>query len=122
MEPVISIRSVDYYFGTGPLRRQILFDVHADIFPGEIVIITGPSGSGKTTLLTLAGALRSVEEGSLRVLDNELRGAGNQELVRIRRNIGFIFQAHNLLEALTARQNVQMALGVDRNVSDDEAR
>ena len=122
MEPVICIRNVDHYYGAGTLRHQILFDVCADIFAGEIVIITGPSGSGKTTLLTLVGALRSVDEGSLKVLDYELRGAGNQEMVRIRGNIGFIFQAHNLLEALTARQNVQMALGVDSSLSDEEAR
>src|SRR5215831_18103319 len=109
MEPVISIRNVNHYYGAGPLRRQILFDVSADIFPGEIVIINGPSGSGKTTLLTLAGALRSVEEGSLRILDSELSNASNQDLVRTRSNIGFIFQAHNLLDALTARQNVQMS-------------
>src|ERR1700674_316672 len=109
-DPVISMRFVNHFYGAGALRRQILFDVDADIFPGEIVIITGPSGSGKTTLLTLAGALRSVEEASLRVLDEQRRGAGSEELVRIRRNICFIFQAHNLLEALTARQNVQMAL------------
>src|ERR1700756_92372 len=120
MEPLIAIREVDHFFGAGQLRKQVLHRVSAEIQRGEIVIITGPSGSGKTTLLTLAGALRSVEEGSLRVLDSELRGAGNQELVRIRSNIGFIFQAHNLLEALTARQNVQMALGVDRSISNDE--
>src|SRR5215467_4848213 len=122
MDPVISIRNVNHYYGSGSLRRQILFDVCADIFPGEIVIITGPSGSGKTTLLTLVGALRSLEEGSLAVLNHELKGAAAREMVRIRENIGFIFQAHNLLEALTARQNVQMALGVDGNISDDEAR
>ncbi len=122
MEPVISIRNVNHYYDSGSLRRQVLFDVSADILPGEIVIVTGPSGSGKTTLLTLAGALRSVEDGSLLVLSHELRGAGNSDLVRIRENIGFIFQAHNLLEALTARQNVQMALGVDGDISDDEAR
>jgi putative ABC transport system ATP-binding protein len=122
MEPVISIRNVNHYYGVGPLRRQILFDVSADILPGEIVIIAGPSGSGKTTLLTLAGALRSVEEGSMQVLGHELRGASKQELVRIRENIGFIFQDHNLLEALTARQNVQMALGVDPAIRDEEAR
>jgi putative ABC transport system ATP-binding protein len=122
MEAVISIRNVNHYYGVGPLRRQVLFDVSADILPGEIVIVTGPSGSGKTTLLTLAGALRSVEDGSLQVLNHELRGAHAHELVRIRENIGFIFQAHNLLDALTARQNVQMALGVDARIADDEAR
>jgi len=122
MEPVISIRNVNHYYGAGTLRRQILFDVSADIFPGEIVIINGPSGSGKTTLLTLAGALRSVEEGSLRILDSELSNASNQDLVRTRSNIGFIFQAHNLLDALTARQNVQMSLGIESGLSAADAR
>ena len=122
MEPVISARNVNHYFGSGALRRQILFDISADIQPGEIVIITGPSGSGKTTLLTLAGALRSVDEGSLRVLTHELNGASNDARVRIRANIGFIFQAHNLLNALTARQNVQMSLGLDAALSESEAR
>ena len=122
MEPVISIQHVNHYFGSGTLRRQILFDISADILPGEIVIITGPSGSGKTTLLTLTGALRSVEEGGLRILNHELNGASNNELVRIRANIGFIFQAHNLLDALTARQNVQMSLGMELGLSEAEAR
>jgi putative ABC transport system ATP-binding protein len=121
MEPVISIRDVNHYYGNGALRRQILFDISADILPGEIVIMNGPSGSGKTTLLTLAGALRSVEEGSLRILGHELRGAGNEDLVRTRANIGFIFQAHNLLEALTAQQNVQMSLGLEADLSKSEA-
>lgn len=122
MEPVIAIRNVNHYYGAGALRRQILFDVSADIVPGEIVIMSGPSGSGKTTLLTLAGALRTVEEGSMRVLGQELNGAQNEDLVRTRANIGFIFQAHNLLEALSARQNVQMSLGVGHGLSAREAR
>jgi len=122
MDPVISIQNVNHYYGSGGLRRQILFDVSADILPGEIVIINGPSGSGKTTLLTLAGALRSVEEGSLRILNRELKGASNETLVGIRANIGFIFQAHNLLDALTACQNVQMSLGLEQGLSKEEAR
>jgi len=122
VEPVISVRNVNHYYGSGALRRQILFDISAEILPGEIVIITGPSGSGKTTLLTLAGALRSVEEGSLRILNNELNGASNEDLVKIRGNIGFIFQAHNLLDALTARQNVQMSLGTNGDMPEAESR
>ncbi len=105
------MRNVNHFYGAGSLRRQVLFDVTCDIWPGEIVIITGPSGSGKTTMLTLAGALRSVQEGSMRILGEELRGASAGTRVRIRENIGFIFQLHNLLECLTARQNVQLALG-----------
>ncbi len=110
--PVISMRNVNHFYGAGMLRRQVLFDVSCDIWPGEIVIVTGPSGSGKTTVLTLAGALRSVQQGSMRILGEELCGASPGTLVRIRENIGFIFQLHNLLECLTARQNVEMSLGV----------
>jgi len=121
MEPLIAIREVDHFYGSVQLRKQILHGVSANIERGEIVIITGPSGSGKTTLLTLVGALRSVQEGSLRVLGRELRGATPEMRAAIRQDIGFIFQRHNLLDALTARQNVQMSLGLDSTVSRDEA-
>lgn len=112
MEPVIKVSRINHYYGTGQLRKQILFDISTEIQAGEIVIVTGPSGSGKTTLLTLIGALRSVQEGSLRVLDRELNRANNKLLENVRKNIGFIFQAHNLLTSLTASQNVQMALAL----------
>src|SRR3989454_5940889 len=101
MDPLIKIRNVNHYYGTGALRKQILFDVSADIFPGEIVINTGPSGSGKTTLLTLVGALRTVQEGHLEILKRELSNAPPRVLAEVRKHIGFIFQAHNLLDALT---------------------
>ncbi len=71
--------------------------------------MTGPSGSGKTTLLTLIGALRAVQSGSLKIDGRELRGINPEEQVNIRRNVGFIFQAHNLFESLTAFQNVKLA-------------
>lgn len=122
MEPLIRARGVNHYYGSGPLRKQILFDITADIMPGEIVINTGPSGSGKTTFLTLAGALRSVQEGSLLTLNQELNNASPQTLANVRKNIGFIFQAHNLLVSLTVCQNVEMALGLDASISRKEAR
>ncbi len=108
--PHIIIDSLNHYFGEGDLRRQILFDVKTKIHAGEIILLTGPSGSGKTTLLTLIGALRTTQAGSLRVLGRELMGANEQILTEVRKRIGYIFQSHNLLEALTAQQNVQMAL------------
>ncbi|WP_218080744.1 DevA family ABC transporter ATP-binding protein [Anthocerotibacter panamensis] len=107
--PVIQVEKLNHYFGQGGLCRQVLFDVTLEIQPGETVIMTGPSGSGKTTLLTLIGGLRSVQQGRLRVLGREMGAAAERELVLIRRNIGYIFQGHNLLEFLTAAQNVQMA-------------
>jgi putative ABC transport system ATP-binding protein len=107
------MRNVSHFYGSGSLRKQVLFDISCGILPGEIVIITGPSGSGKTTVLTLAGALRTVQEGSVRVLGQELNGASYDAMVRVRENIGFIFQAHNLLDSLSATQNVEIALGAD---------
>jgi putative ABC transport system ATP-binding protein len=106
----IVIDSLNHHFGEGDLRRQILFDINTEIHPGEVILLTGPSGSGKTTLLTLVGALRTTQSGSLRVLGRELMGANENTLTEVRKRIGYIFQSHNLLEALTAQQNVQMAL------------
>lgn len=109
-QPVISVTNLNHYFGENNLRKQVLFNVNLEIAPGEIVIMTGPSGSGKTTLLTLMGGLRSTQEGSLKILDQEIVGASKQKLLKIRRNIGYIFQAHNLMTFLTAKQNVRMSL------------
>ena len=108
----IRIEHLNHFYGKGNLRKQILFDVAVEIPQGEIVIVTGPSGSGKTTLLTLVGALRSAQEGSIEVLGQQLRGAKSSVLEKVRQSIGFIFQQHNLLGALTAVQNVELGLRV----------
>ena len=108
--PPIVIDNLNYHFGEGELRRQILFNISTEIQAGEIILLTGPSGSGKTTLLTLMGALRSAQSGNLRVLGYELTGANEHTLTLVRRRVGYIFQSHNLLEALTTHQNVKMAL------------
>jgi len=119
--PVIAIKTLNHYYGKGALEKQILFDINLEIYAGEIVIMTGPSGSGKTTLLSLIGGLRSVQEGSLKFLEQELCGASQKKLVQARRKIGYIFQAHNLLEFLTARQNVQMSVELKEDVSQPAA-
>jgi putative ABC transport system ATP-binding protein len=105
----------------GDLQKQILFDINMEVATGEIVLLTGPSGSGKTTLLTLIGALRKVRDGELDVLNHQLHNASMDELVEVRREIGFIFQQHNLLPFLTARQNVQLMFHLHPEVSPDEA-
>lgn len=110
MTSIISIDNLNHTYGKGTLQKPVLNAITLTIEPGEIVLLTGPSGSGKTTLLTLMGALRSVQEGSLRIFGQELRGAGKGKLIQIRSQIGFIFQAHNLLKSLTAWENVSMAL------------
>jgi putative ABC transport system ATP-binding protein len=114
----VALKGVSYAYGEGELRRRVLNDVDITVGAGEIVLLTGPSGSGKTTLLTLIGALRAMQEGSAKVLGEELMGASEATRVRLRRRIGFIFQHHNLLGFLTARQNVAMALEQDGAMSE----
>jgi len=109
-EPAVTAERLDHHFGSGAMRHRILCDVDLELQRGEIVILTGPSGSGKTTILTLVGALRSVQKGRLTILGCELSGASEALRTTVRKDIGFIFQAHNLVGALTARQNVEMAL------------
>ncbi|MCO4777030.1 MULTISPECIES: ATP-binding cassette domain-containing protein [Lentibacter] len=108
----IQTQALDHFFGEGEARKQAIFDVNLEIERGKLTILMGPSGSGKTTLLTLMGCLRHVQSGSVNLLERELKGAGEAELVRLRRRLGFIFQAHNLHESLTATQNVLMGLQV----------
>ena len=117
---VVEIDRLDHFFGQGKLKKQILFDIGLTLYSGEVVILKGPSGSGKTTLLTLIGGLRSAQSGSLQVFGEELVGAKKQKLVLTRRNIGYIFQAHNLLESLTAKQNVQMSLELHHEIDTSE--
>jgi putative ABC transport system ATP-binding protein len=122
MQPAIAIRNLNHYFGKGSLKKQVLFDMNLEIDAGEIVIMTGPSGSGKTTLLSLIGGLRSVQEGSLKSLGKELNGANEEKLVQVRRHIGYIFQAHNLLPFMTAQQNVQMSIELHEDIDKQEAQ
>jgi putative ABC transport system ATP-binding protein len=111
-KPAISIANLNHYYGQGSLKKQVLFDINLQINRGEIIIMTGPSGSGKTTLLTLMGSLRSIQEGNLSILGQELLDASKEQMTLARRNIGYIFQAHNLLNFLTAYQNIEMALEI----------
>ncbi len=115
MTPV-ELSGVFYTYDKGD--RPVLRDVALSVGLGEIVLLTGPSGSGKTTLLTLIGALRAMQAGSCRVLGQELARAGEAGRVALRRRIGFIFQQHNLLGFLTARQNVAMALELDTELGE----
>ena len=113
---VVAIQNLNHAFGKGELRKPVLLDVDLDIYAGEIVIMTGPSGSGKTTLLTLLGGLRSVQSGSVNILGQELYGASKNQLVKVRNQIGFIFQSHNLLSCLTVEQNVRMSLRLHQDI------
>jgi putative ABC transport system ATP-binding protein len=110
-DPII-VQGLNHFFGRGEARKQAIFDVNLTVKRGTLTILMGPSGSGKTTVLTLMGCLRQVQEGSVTLLGHPLHGAPEADLVALRRRLGFIFQAHNLHESLTATQNVLMGLQV----------
>lgn len=119
---IIEVRGLNHWFGVGDARKQALYDLDLTIEAGSFTVLMGPSGSGKTTVLTLLGCLRSVQDGSVRLLGQELNGASEPTLMALRRRLGFIFQAHNLHESLTALQNVMMGLQVHGDISHTPAR
>jgi putative ABC transport system ATP-binding protein len=126
-QPVLRITGVNHHFGEGETRTQVLFDNNLEVMPGELVIMSGPSGSGKTTLLTLIGGLRTLQSGQIEVWNADrgdhvkLLGLAEEELVQVRRLIGFIFQRHNLFDSLTAMQNVRMAQRLKPASADPDA-
>jgi putative ABC transport system ATP-binding protein len=92
---------------------QAVRDASFTVDPGEIIAIVGPSGSGKTTLLSIAGCLLRPTSGRVFVLGREVTSLGQLRLSRFRlRHIGFVFQAFNLLPALSARENIEVALNL----------
>jgi len=117
-QTIVDVRGLNHWFGSGDMKKQALFDVNLTLKRGSFTVLMGPSGSGKTTVLTLVGCLRAVQDGSLLLLGQELNGASEARLVALRRRLGFIFQAHNLHESLTAMQNVMMGLQVHGGLSD----
>jgi putative ABC transport system ATP-binding protein len=108
----VEITHLNHWYGSGDTRRLVLRGLSLTVEAGKTTFLMGPSGCGKTTLLTLVGALRSVMEGSVKVLGRELNGADESVLVETRRRCGFVFQNHNLHRSLTVLQNVKMGLEV----------
>jgi putative ABC transport system ATP-binding protein len=108
--PAIAARGVRFSYAADRAHDPVLRGINLTVMPGELVVVTGASGAGKTTFLTLCGALRSVQDGELHVLGESLKGLGEDRQRKVRSSIGFIFQSHHLLDALTAGQNVVMSL------------
>lgn len=118
---IVKAEGLSHWFGSGEARKQALFDVNLLLKRGSFTVLMGPSGSGKTTVLTLIGCLRAVQGGSVQLLEHQLNGASEAQLVALRRRLGFIFQAHNLHESLTAAQNVMLGVQVRGGVPDRRA-
>lgn len=120
MPILIDVHNLSFNFGNGELMQPVLKNVTLSIYKGEIVIMTGPSGSGKSTFLTIIGGLRQAFEGSVRVVDQELINSTEHNRIKVRQQIGYIFQQHNLLKSLTALQNVSMTLEINSATTETE--
>jgi putative ABC transport system ATP-binding protein len=119
---IIRVRDLHHSFNEGLAAKEVLHAIDAEFARGEICLIMGPSGSGKTTLLKLIGGQRAIQQGSVEVDGQELANARPRDLVAARRKIGFIFQAHHLLEALTVCQNVQLPLSFEPGATGASSR
>ncbi|MGH2841243.1 MAG: ABC transporter ATP-binding protein, partial [Solirubrobacteraceae bacterium] len=113
-EPLVRIRHLTKVFGEGETRVEAVREVDLELGRGEIVLVMGPSGSGKTTLLSMLGGLLRPSAGEIVIDGVDIAALPERELPPFRaKAFGFIFQDFNLLAALHARENVEVALNLD---------
>jgi putative ABC transport system ATP-binding protein len=114
MTATLELRSVSRVHGTGHVRVDALVAANLVVEPGSMVAVMGPSGSGKTTLLSLAGGLDRPSSGEILIEGVPLARMSVAELARLRRRkVGYVFQQLNLIEGLTAAENVSLPLELD---------
>jgi putative ABC transport system ATP-binding protein len=108
---ILALDNVTKVYGSGELAVTALKQTTFQVRGGEIVAVMGPSGSGKTTLLTIAGALMRPTSGRVTVCGIDVTEISEARLAAVRREkIGFVYQSFNLLEALTALENVRVVI------------
>ncbi len=111
MSSIIEIQRLSKVYGQGLNAVRALDEVSLNVNRGEVMMLLGPSGSGKTTLLSVMGGILRATSGSVRIAGTEIVGLTESKLPKIRLdNIGFIFQGFNLFPALTAVENVEIAI------------
>ena len=109
-DPIVELRGIHKTFAMGEVEVKVLRGVDLDVPRGRVTVLLGPSGSGKTTLLNVIGGVDRPSEGSVRFDGRELSDLSDRELTRYRReHVGYVFQFYNLVPALTAVENVQVA-------------
>lgn len=120
-EVIVSARGLRRtYRAPDGTKIRALENVDLDIRRGELTVIAGPSGSGKSTLLQVLAGLDRPDSGSVRIGDEEITRARDRALSRMRRRkLGFVFQSFNLIDSLTARENIGLPLQLDGRKVDD---
>lgn len=118
----IEFRNVNKTYKMGELEIKALNNTNFQIEKGELVVIVGPSGAGKTTALNILGGMDKVTSGKVIIDNKEINKLKDKELIKYRRNdIGFVFQFYNLVQNLTAKENVELATQIcDDSLNVDE--
>jgi putative ABC transport system ATP-binding protein len=119
-------KSVTKSYVTGPTKVMALRGVDLEVKKGELLMLVGPSGCGKTTLISVVAGILDHDGGECLVFQRDLRGMGQTKKTRFRgQNVGFVFQAYNLLPTLSALENVSvplLILGVPRKEAQERAK
>ena len=117
---IIQTRGVTKVYNPDKIPVHALRGVDLDISAGEFTAIVGPSGSGKTTLLNIIGGLDRPSDGSVKVGDTAINQLSDNQLIDFRKeNIGFVFQAYNLIPVLTARENVEFVMLLQKRSAEE---
>ena len=112
----IDFKDVNKVYGSGEGMVKALSNTNFSINKGELVVILGPSGAGKTTTLNILGGMDKVTSGKVIVANRDITKYSHKNLIKYRRNdIGFVFQFYNLIQNLTALENVELATQICKN-------
>ena len=115
----VEFRDVSKIYRMGEVEVAAVKDMSFTIEEGEFVVIVGPSGAGKTTVLNMLGGMDAVTDGKIWVAGTEVSGMGERDLTFYRRyDIGFVFQFYNLVQNLTALENVELATQISKDPLD----
>lgn len=121
--PLLELKKVKKIYKQGKIDIPAIRGIDLIVYGGEFTTIFGPSGSGKTTLLNMIGCLDTPTEGEIHLNGNKISELSRKELALTRRyNVGFIFQSYNLIPVLTAFENVEFAVRLIGNLSDNQMR
>lgn len=115
----IEFKNVSKIYETGDIKVNALLDANFEINQGELVIILGPSGAGKTTALNILGGMDNCSSGKVIIANKDITKYKKKKLIKYRRNdIGFVFQFYNLIQNLTALENVELASQISKSPLD----